>query len=355
MPTIPTSTVISGENSSKSTSIENKFVMNIKSNIFNVEESLLVLVENIIWPILLAMTVLIAVILPQLFRGFSTIELIFFLAVPLGLLALAEGICLLSGNFDLSVGAIAGFSAMFTGMAFTEWNLISSPEAGILLILLVGAVIGLVNGFMIAIVGVNPFLQTLAFFIILHGAKTALNPMTVSGLPEGYTYLGNNSWTAVTILFAMYLIAGLTLRYTDFGQAVYAVGSDQKSARSVGINTNRVIIMVFTISGILSSMAGLMLTGYLTVVPPDLARGSVFPAFAAAVIGGISLFGGRGKIIGVLGGVLLLGIIQAALNVSGVAAPKVEMVNGIVLLLAIVLYTGQTRLRNKIITAGVGS
>jgi ribose/xylose/arabinose/galactoside ABC-type transport system permease subunit len=131
---------------------------------------------------------------------------------------------------------------------------------------------------------------------------------------------------------------------------VYAVGSSEKSARAVGVNTDRVIIMVYVISGVLAGLAGLMLTGYSTIVPPDLAENMVFPAFAAAVIGGVSLFGGRGRISGALGGVLLLGVVQSALQLSGIQAAQIEMAEGIVLLIAILLYNFKEDIRGRILS-----
>ena len=314
---------------------------------------MLLLVDNIIWPILLLMAVAIALVVPATFQNFGSIHLMLYLAVPLGLLSLAEGIALLSGHFDLSIGAIAGFSAMLTAVMYTQWGLISSPIVGVAVILLVGSLIGFINGVMISKLGMNPFLQTLAFFIIFHGAKTSLSQVTVSGLPEGYLFLGDDVNVAIAVLIVAFVVMELMTKYTDLGQAIYGLGSNKESARAVGINADRVVIIVFTISGLLSGLAGLMLTGYLGVVSPDIGSGSVFPAFTAAVIGGISLFGGRGDIRGVLGGVLLLGLLQTALNVSNVAAPQIEMINGIVLLLAILLYTARKQMRDRIIASGL--
>ena len=275
-------------------------------------------------------------------------------SVPLGLLVLAESICLLSGHFDLSIGAIAGFSAVFTGMLVggcsSCWGLVGDPFLAMGIILLVGGFIGFLNGVMIAKLNVNPFLQTLAFLIIFSGAKTALTTQPVRDLPEAYLLLGRNSTYAIGLLIAVFLLFAFMMRYTSFGQSVYAVGSSEKSARAVGVNTDRVIIMVYVISGVLAGLAGLMLTGYSTIVPPDLAENMVFPAFAAAVIGGVSLFGGRGRISGALGGVLLLGVVQSALQLSGIQAAQIEMAEGIVLLIAILLYNFKEDIRGRILS-----
>jgi ribose/xylose/arabinose/galactoside ABC-type transport system permease subunit len=314
------------------------------------------LLEHMIWPILLVMGVLIAIFVPQMFTNLRSFELVLYTSVPLGLLVLAESLCLLTGHFDLSIGAIAGFSAVFTGMlvgdCLTCWSVVSNPYLGMLIILAVGGFIGVLNGVMITKLGVNPFLQTLAFLIIFTGAKTAMNTQPVTDLPEAYVYPGSESLLSIGVLVTIFVVFAVVMRYTNFGQSVYAVGSNEKSARAVGVNTDRVIIAVYAISGLLAGLAGLMLTGYTTIVPPDIAENMVFPAFAASVIGGISLFGGRGLISGALGGLLLLGMVQTALNLSGVPAPQVEMANGIVLLVAILLYNMKENIRTRVLSGG---
>jgi ribose/xylose/arabinose/galactoside ABC-type transport system permease subunit len=318
------------------------------------DDVMLTLLDNMIWPILAIVLLGVLVFVPQTFRS---ARLILWGAVPIGLLVLAESLCLLSGHFDLSIGSIAGFSAMFTGMILGTcpscWGLTTNPWIGFAIILLVGSVIGLVNGVMIAKVGLNPFLQTLAFLIIFEGAKTAMQTQPVTGLPATYTRVGATPRVAIGLMLVAFLIAGLVLRYTSFGQAVYALGSSEHSAREVGIDTERLIILIYTISGVLSAIAGLMLTGFVGVVPPLIGEGLVFQAFAGAVIGGISLFGGRGKITGALGGVILIQVVQSALNNSPViGATQIQMINGIVLLVAILLYSTQSKIRGRILASG---
>ncbi|GGN88588.1 MULTISPECIES: ABC transporter permease [Haloarcula] len=321
------------------------------------DDVILTLLDNMIWPILAIVILGVLVFVPQTLRNTNAIRLVLWAAVPIGLLVLAESLCLLSGHFDLSIGSIAGFSAMFTGMLLGTcpscWGVTTNPWAGFGIILVTGSLIGLVNGIMIAKMGLNPFLQTLAFLIIFEGAKTAMQTQPVTGLPRLYVDVGGTPEFAIGVLLFAFLVFGLIMRFTTFGQAVYALGSSEKSAREVGIDTERLIIVVYTISGLLAAIAGLMLTGFVGVVPPLIGEGLVFQAFAGAVIGGISLFGGRGKITGALGGVVLIQLVQSALNNSPVVgATQIQMVNGFVLLAAILLYSTQAKLRARILASG---
>ncbi|MFB6106864.1 MAG: ABC transporter permease [Halobacteriaceae archaeon] len=311
--------------------------------------------ENMIWPILVVTFLVFTVLVPQIFASADNISFILYSSAPLGLLVLAESLCLLSGNFDLSVGANAGFSAMFAALFLTRWFPGVPAWSGIVVVLAVGGVIGLLNGISIGVLGVNPFLQTLTFFIIFGEGTSVLSSLSLSNLPEPYLYLGDGSLgalpVAVVVLLALFVASWLVLRYSRLGIAVYAVGGDRNASDEAGINTSRIIVFVYVASGVISGLAGLLYTGYIGTASPTLADGALFPAFAAAVIGGISLFGGRGNILGALGGVLLLSTIQSGLVLVNVDATLVRVINGVILLLAVLLYTGEERLRQRILSA----
>lgn len=321
------------------------------------DEAILTLLDNMIWPILAIVIAGVFVFVPQTFTDLNSVRLILWAAGPIALLVLAESLCLLSGHFDLSIGSVAGFSAMVTGMILGQcpscWGLTGNVWIGFGLIFLIGATIGLLNGVMIAKIGLNPFLQTLAFLIIFEGAKTALNTQPVSGLPQQYIAVGGTPAISIGIMIVAFVAFGIVMRYSRFGQSVYALGSSKDSALEVGIKTDRVIIVVYTTSGVLAAMAGLLQTGFVGIVPPLIGEGLVFQAFAGAIIGGISLFGGRGKVTGALGGVLLIQVVQSALNNSTVIqAEQIQLINGIVLLIAIVLYSLQASIRSRILASG---
>jgi len=310
------------------------------------------LLDYMIWPLLF-----VSFIVSTLFVNINqdTLIIIIYGSVGLGFLVLGESVCILSGHFDLSVGAVAGFSAMAAGLIISPsyLGLVSSPILAVLIPPLIGGLIGSLNGIFISKLNINPFLQTLGFMIFFNGATLTLSTQTIIELPESYLSIGGTRAIAVGLLIAAFAIFAVVLKYTPFGQSIYSVGSDKQSALEVGVNVDRVIIVVYTISGALAGMAGLVLSGYTNVVSPNIANGLVFPAFAATVIGGIDLFGGRGKITGALGGILLLGLIRSSLNIYGVSASEINMVYGALLLAAIIIYNSQEEIRQLILSSNV--
>lgn len=314
------------------------------------DDLILLFLDNLVWPILVITFIAFGLLLPESFFSTGNIRFLLLSSAALGMLALGESICLLSGHFDLSVGSIAGFSAMLSGLFMSQWFPGAPAIVGIAFILLVGGSIGLMNGFSVAYLGVNPFLQTLAFFIIFRGATIAASTYPITNFPDRYLWVGGGDLVAgvpvaIVILFAAFALIGFVLKYQPFGLSIYAVGGNEQASRESGINTKRVVLVVYILSGIFSGLAGLLFTGFLGAATPSLGQNQMFPAFAAAIIGGISIFGGRGNIIGALGGVLLLGIIEAGLVMLQVQPTLIRMTNGIILLIAILLYTGIEKYR----------
>lgn len=328
---------------------------NIINKEYDQSELIVTLIDNLVWPLLFVVFISFTLLLPETFLTTNNIQFLLFSAAALGMIALAESICLISGNFDLSVGSIAGFSAMFTGTFMAQWFPSTPGLVGIALILIVGGFIGLLNGLSISYLGVNPFLQTLAFLMIFQGGILVISNSSQSSLPESYTFIGGGTVLggfpfAILLMLGVYALFGIILKYSRFGAKVYAVGGNETAAEGAGINTKRVIVYVYIISGVLSALGGLLFTGFLGAATPTLGENALFPAFAAAVIGGISMFGGRGKVIGALGGVLLLGTIEAGLVMLRVDPNTIETTTGLVLLGAILLYTYMEKYRSRLLS-----
>jgi len=329
-------------------------VSDILSSKYDRKALLVLLMDNLVWPLLVIVFGAFVLLLPDTFLTAQNIQFLLYSSAALGMIALAESLCLISGNFDLSVGSIAGFSAMFTATLLSQWVPSASWGVGILLILFVGGFIGLLNGISISYLGVNPFLQTLAFLIIFQGGILIISNTAQTALPDLYVYIGGGTVFAeipfaILLMLAVYASCGLALKYSRFGTKVYAVGGNDEAAKEAGINTKRVVLLVYIFSGVLSALGGLLYTGFLGAATPTLGENSLFPAFAAAVIGGISLFGGRGKVTGALGGVLLLGTVEAGLVMLRVEPNIIRTATGGVLLGAILLYTYIERYRSRLL------
>ncbi len=314
------------------------------------DDLVLLFLDNLVWPILIVTFITFGFLLPESFFTTRNIRFLLLSSAAIGMLALGESVCLLSGHFDLSVGSIAGFSAMITGLFMAQWFPGAPGVVGIAVILLVGGTIGLLNGISVAYLGVNPFLQTLGFLIIFRGATIAASTYPITDLPESYLFVGGGDIlpgvpTAVAILFASFALVGFILKYEPFGLAIYAVGGNEQASRESGIDTKKIVLAVYILSGVFSGLGGLLFTGFLGAATPSLGENQLFPAFAAAIIGGISIFGGRGNLVGALGGVLLLGTIEAGLVMLQVQPTLIRMTNGIILLGAILLYTGIEKYR----------
>jgi len=303
--------------------------------------------ENVVW-ILLAIVFGGFSLLIPIFDSVNNIQALLYGSAALGAVVMAESVCLLSGHFDLSVGSITGFSAITTGVILAQWFPGTPGIVGIAIILAIGGTIGLLNGVSVAYVGVNPFLQTLSFLIIFSGAIEVVSTATMINLPDLYMFVGGGKVFG-TIPFAVVLMAviivclHLFLVYTPTGRAIYAVGSNKQAAEEAGIDVQKVVLGVYVFSGVMSGLGGLLYTGYIGAASPTIGGHTLFPAFAASIIGGISLFGGRGKVTNAVGGILLLATIQVGLVLLNMDPTVVKVVNGTILLGAILLYTAQKK------------
>jgi simple sugar transport system permease protein len=267
------------------------------------------------------------------------------LSSALGAVVVAESLILLTGKFDLSLQSTYGVAPMIGAWLVTpkvaqglgtEW----SPYLGILVVLLVGLVVGSINGLLIIKAGFNAFIFTLAMLILLAGLQIGIvSGRTIYHMPAAYIYLGSAYWlevpVSVWVTGAIFLLAGLFLRYHRVGRAIYAIGGNVEAARAAGIKVDRVRIGVFVVGSLLAALAGLMTAGQVVAVTSNQGNNLIFSVFAAAVIGGISLEGGRGRIIGALTGVILLALVQNILVLSQIQTFWIDAANGAIILVAL--------------------
>jgi ribose/xylose/arabinose/galactoside ABC-type transport system permease subunit len=265
----------------------------------------------------------------------------------LSVLVLAEAIILIVGKFDLSLESIVGVAPMFAAWLVTDTaingsGIMLNPYLALILIFVVGIAVGAFNGWLIVRLGLNAFIATLAMLILLRGISIGMtNGRTLYDLPEPLLYLGNAHWlslpASVWVSAILYVVAGFILRYHRYGRALYAIGGNAEAARAAGIRVDLYVWAVFAIGGGLAALSGLMLTGRMASVLSGQGQNMIFTVFAAAVIGRISLNGGKGSIFGALFGVILLGIISNILTLSNIETFWISATYGAIILLSLIL------------------
>jgi simple sugar transport system permease protein len=263
----------------------------------------------------------------------------------LGMVVVAESLILLTGKFDISLQGTYGLAPLLGAWliaprASEGLGLELNPWLGILIVLGVGLIVGTFNGFLVIKANFNAFIFTLAMSILLTGLQLGwLGGKTVYHLPEVFIYLGAESWfgvpVAVWVTLATFIAAAWFLRYHRVGRAMYAIGGNLEAARAAGIRVDQIRIGVFMVASVLAAVGGLMQAGYVTVVTAGQGSNLIFEVFAAAVIGGISLEGGRGRMIGALTGVILLSLVTNILTISNISSTWIDAVDGAIILIAL--------------------
>lgn len=268
-------------------------------------------------------------------------------SAALGAVVVAESLVLLVGDLDLSLQSVYGLAPLVAAWLIVPKSAVGlgsdlSPALGIVVLLAIGLGIGLFNGVMIVKGRFNSFIFTLAMLILLAGIQQGIvSGNTIYAMPASFVYLGSAAWLSVPVSAwvsgLIFLGCGLFLRYHRTGRAIYAVGGNVEAARAAGIRVDRIRIGVFAVAGVLASVAGLMTAGHVDAVTANQGNNLIFTVFAAAVIGGISLDGGRGRILGAFTGVVLLGLVQNILVLSQVSTFWISAADGAIILAALVL------------------
>ncbi len=287
-------------------------------------------------------------------------------AAVLGVVVVGQSFVLITGNFDLSqestlgLAALVGLWIMVPAMApYFGGGLGIPPILSVVVILVMGIGIGYIAGSLITYGRMNNFIVTLALLLILRGLMLAFtqgNSVNAIGF-EGsdiFYWLGHETFAvpwlgnlpvAVLAMLLVFLVGHIVLAYRKFGRDIYAVGGNRTAAIASGIDANRRIRQVYMISGFLAALAGMMLAGRVASVQVNLGEGFIFTVFAAAVIGGVSLQGGRGTMLGVLGGVLLLSTIDRGLNLMRVDVFVIDVIKGLIILFAMFIDAQRSRFR----------
>ncbi|MEE1840399.1 ABC transporter permease [Streptomyces sp. NPDC007076] len=267
----------------------------------------------------------------------------------LSLLVLGQALILICGRMDLSLESTIGIAPVVAmwlvlpaeGGRFAGLGLLPTWSA-IPLCLLVGLAIGAVNGFLMLKLRVNGFIATLGMLTMLRGLHIGITEgKSITDVPESFRYLGKSEWlgapAAVWICLALFAVGGAALAWLRHGRSLYAIGGNPEAARAAGIRVDRVTWIVLAVGGLLAAFAGILYTGHYGSVAATQGNGWIFQVFAAAVIGGISLKGGRGTLFGALTGVLTLQLVVNVMTLGGVPALWNQFLNGAIIIVALVI------------------
>ena len=252
-----------------------------------------------------------------------------------GILACGMAFAMMTGGIDLTVGSIAGVSGAVTALFVTRGTM--PLILAMLVSIVLGAIIGLITGFVISRTGIPPFIMTLGMQITLRGACYLIcEGKPIGNLPDNLVNLGLGDIGGIPVpiffMIGSFIVVGIILSRTSFGRSVYATGGNYQAAFHSGINAKRVVMTAYMISGICAALAGIILTARNASAQPTAGNTFETEAIAACAMGGVSFNGGKGAVVGIFFGALLMGIINNAMNLMYISSYWQQVVKGIVII-----------------------
>jgi len=265
----------------------------------------------------------------------------------IGMVACTMLFCLAAGDFDLSVGSVLAMGGV---VAVVVANATGSAVVGIAAGVGSGAVIGFINGFVIAQLGINALITTLATMQIARGLAYTFAPTSI-GIKRGVPLSSLGQWadpvlhvsSPIWLLVLAFVAFGILLRYTTFGRNTLAIGGNAEASRLAGIRVTRTKIIIFTLQGLMAAFAGVVLAARLTSAQPNNGQGLELQVISACVLGGVSLTGGIGTMVGVVVGVLIMGMVDNVMRLLNVPTFYQYIASGTILLIAVLIDRARTR------------
>lgn len=312
--------------------------------------------DNIVWLILL----IVIIFFSQTIKGFNQWGIyknIMLHSVFIGILAIAGGMCILSKEIDLSTESVMALSTVVTaylaGTSSDASGLYLNGITTLLIVLVIGVLIGLFNGFFIVKMKINSFIITLAGYLIFRAVGLVISGgRGVVGISKDIVTVARTDIgplpLMVIILFTIYGIFHLFLSRTKPGRYIYFIGDSREASYNAGIRVDKVLFMVFILSGVLSAFAGWLMAARINGSSPSIGTGMLFEAMAAVVIGGISMQGGIGKLTGVFAGAILLSSISTAINIVGINPFYTNIIRGGLIILAVTLDSILIKIRSSL-------
>ncbi|SFB77919.1 ABC transporter permease [Tropicimonas isoalkanivorans] len=256
----------------------------------------------------------------------------------IGLVTTGQAMLMLLGELDISLGTIGGLCGVIAGMLMVNLGL--NPFVSMLLAVMFGALFGLFNGLLVTGLGLHSLVLTIAMAGVYKGINLVLTKgVAITNIPEQVQFLGRGQVWGIPVPFIIMLVIALLITViahkSPFGRYIFAIGDNPPAARMLGIKTNRIRIMVFTLAGTLAALAGTLMVARLGTAQPSIGDSWVLPSIAAAVIGGVATTGGVGSPLGAILGAGIIGVIENIIVLYGVSPYWQGVISGVVVVLAI--------------------
>jgi ribose transport system permease protein len=286
------------------------------------------------------------------FLNYNNVTAILFSTVVIGLLALGTTFVIISGGIDLSIGTGMALCAVISGVLITKSGL--PVLVGVIGAVLFGGLIGFVNGFNVSVLGLPPFIATLAMMLVAQGLALVISDSTPIYFTDSPSYtqistghlFGVDFPNAVLVLAVAVAIAAVLLNRTVLGRYTYSIGSNEEATALSGINTRRWKLAIYTLAGLFTGLAGVMISARLASAQPGTGMGYELQAIAAVVIGGTSLSGGKGSIVGTIIGALIISVLNNGLQIMSIPQEWQNVILGVVILVAV--YADMARKRAEV-------
>jgi ribose transport system permease protein len=319
------------------------------------------LLDNLVWLMLIIVLAVFSFTIPNFFQ-IGIFANIVEQSTFVGVMAIGLAIVIIAGNMDLSVESVAALTAMVTGILFCSrgigLGITLTPEwlvipVSLVLCLVIGGIIGIINGLLVVRLGMNAFIVTLASYIWVRGLVVAISGgRSAQDLAPSLRFMGIETIAYVPLIawlaIACYALFTFIMAKTPFGRHVTMIGGNPVATFRAGIKVDRLVLITFILAGAISGLAGWLLAIRTSGATANLGVGMLFNAFAAVVIGGVSLKGGIGRLPGVYAGVLLLSSIHTAINLMGLPAHYTQMILGALVLAAVLIDTVKLQIRQKL-------
>lgn len=315
------------------------------------------------WELLLIVAIILELLIFSILTpGFFNIQNLLFSMndfAYIGLAAIPMTFVIIAGGIDVSIGSVMGLASITVGVLWMDGTNI---WIALFIALIVCTLAGVINGLIVAFTDVQPLVVTLGTMflfsgiaLVISGGGSATGYEGISGFPDSFVEIANGMILGIPnviwILSAVLLVFGILLHFTKYGRSVYLVGINSKAAKYSGLSTKWIVMSTYMLAGLGGGISGVILTSYFSSARADLGSSAILPVITAVVLGGTSILGGRGTVLGTLMASIFVGIMNYSLQLSGMPSEQTTIVVGIILIIAVLLrqskWTSIKKLANK--------